>query len=173
MAYSQGNRGKTEQSRDREVEALRLRQKGFSYRKIADELGVSGPTALKYVRASLERLAKENQHEAGKLLELELSRLDDLYEKSYAVLEATHYMVSGGQVVQHGDVDLLDDGPLLRAVDRLIKISERRCALLGIDAPKPTDVNVSIKNKTLSKEELIAELAARGLPTSIFGQDEE
>ena len=173
MAYHQGTRGRTEQRIDREVAALRLRQKGFSYRKIAQEMGVSGPTALKYVRASLERLEKENRHEAGKLLAMEMARLDDLYAKSYAVLEATHYLVSSGQVVKHNDVDLLDDTPVLRAVDRLIKISERRCALLGIDAQKPTDVNLSITNKTLSKEELKAELAKRGLPTSIFGQDEE
>ncbi len=83
-----------------------------------------------------DRLAKENATETQGLLALELSRLDDLCRAAYAVLDAEHPLISGGAVVEHEGLALVDHGHVLRAIDRLIRISERRCVLLGLNAPK-------------------------------------
>ena len=134
--FHPGNRGISELKAEREVAALKLRQQGRTYRQIAAELDCSVATALKHVRDSLDRIAKTNESEALVLRTLELSRLDDLYRAAYEVLESDHYLVSAGKVVEHKEKELIDDAPVLRAIDRLVKISERRCALLGLDAPK-------------------------------------
>ncbi len=132
----QRKRGAPELKAEREVLALKLRQQGMPYRQIGERLGCSGATALRYVRDSLDRLAKANEAETKLLRTLELSRLDDLYQRAYEVLEATHYLIAAGGVIEHDGKELHDSAPVLRAIDRLVKISERRCALLGIDAPK-------------------------------------
>ncbi len=129
-------RGRPELRAEREVQALKLRQSGYTYLEIGAELGCSAPTALRCVRNSLERLAKQNTVEAKVLLALELARLDELYRAAYAVLGAVHPLTSGGAVVEHDGEALTDHGPTLRAIDRLLRISERRCALLGLNAPK-------------------------------------
>jgi len=59
------------------------------------------------------------------------------------VLERNHFTVTqGGQVVYHGGEALVDDAPVLAAIDRLLKIDEqrrrvdeRRSKLLGLDMP--------------------------------------
>lgn len=129
-------RGSAELRAEREVLALKLRQGGRTYLEIGAELGCSAPTALRCVQKSLGRLAKQNTAETQGLLALELARLDALSVEAYKVLEAEHPLTSGGAVVEHGGQVLTDHGPVLRAIDRLLKISERRCALLGLNAPE-------------------------------------
>lgn len=131
-----GQRGGAEIRAEREVAALKLRQQGRTYSEIGEALGCSAPTVLRAVRKSLGRLASENTSEAQSLLALELSRLDELYRAAYEVLEAVHPLVSGGAVVYHEGEVLTDTGPTLRAIDRLLRISERRCALLGLNTPR-------------------------------------
>lgn len=130
-------RGSVELRAEREVLALKLRQGGRTYLEIGAELGCSAPTALRCVQKSLGRLAKQNTAEAQGLLALELARLDELYRAAYEVLDAVHPLTSGGSVVEHEGQVLTDHGPTLRAIDRLLRISERRCALLGLNVQKP------------------------------------
>lgn len=137
MANQKGRRGVTELRAAREVAALKLRQGGHTYREIGQQLGCGTVTALRYVQNSLARLAQENAAETQGLVALELARLDELYVAAHAVLEAVHPLVSGGAVVYHEGAVLTDTGPVLRAIDRLVRISERRCALLGLNTPKP------------------------------------
>src|SRR4029078_1889290 len=65
---------------------------------------------------------------------MELARLDTLALAAANVLSATHPYVSGGKVLK----DVTDDGPRLAAIDRLLRISESRRKLLGLDAPAKT-----------------------------------
>jgi len=51
--------------------------------------------------------------------------------------------VSNGQVVKMEGQPLEDDGPVLSAIDTILKIESRRAKLLGLDAPVKTDLNVN------------------------------
>lgn len=81
--------------------------------QIADELGVSPQRAHIIVSDALEKIRTETAEEAEALRTLELERLDRLWLQCY-------------QSAQQGD---------LPAVDRCLRIMERRSKLLGLDAP--------------------------------------
>lgn len=96
----------------KQVAALELRVKGESFRSIALELKYAGPSgAYKAVEAALERtLTARSEH----LRQLELERLDKL------MLIPWKRATIAGELV---------------AIDRVLKIMERRAKLTGIDAP--------------------------------------
>lgn len=159
-----GGNGRFVRSADtaqRDAAAARLRSDGQTYQAIADLLGFGDPSTA---RAAVERaLAAVIQEPAGELRTLELDRLDRMYREVLAVLEREHVTVSNGKVVSKVvgyEVDdegnerrnadgerlpiwevVLDDAPVLAAVDRMLKIQERRAKLLGLDAE--TKVNLS------------------------------
>lgn len=118
----------------RRLRALELRLDGQSYRAIGAQLGVSGKTAWEDVQASLSELAALELANAAELRALELERLDTLTIEAARILRAPHPYVAGGKVLP----DLTDDGPKLQAIDRLLRISESRRKLLGLDAPALT-----------------------------------
>lgn len=166
---------KSADTAERDAEACRLRTRGLSYREIAAALGYDGEgSAYNAVKRSLNATLAEPAEEVRKT---ELQRLDDLYRAALAVLERMHVTVSNGRVVQHRVagtgtwdaeagrwvdaewVDLADDAPVLAAIDRLLKIQERRARLLGLDAPVKHEVrNVDALDAEI--EHLVARLAA-------------
>jgi hypothetical protein len=92
----------------------------------------------------------------------ELHRLDRLSAKAMKVLETDHHVIQGGRVVtrelesERVDpvtgktvpaviVELVDDGPTLAAIDRLLKLSESRRKLLGLDAATKVENDVTVK----------------------------
>ncbi len=99
---------------ERRRQAVALRLSGATYESIGETIGVSTPAAFKLVKTALEKLAKDTETDAVPLRELELQRLDRLQFGLWAK-------------AQKGD---------LNAVDRALKIMERRAKLLGIDAPE-------------------------------------
>lgn len=138
------NGKKTDQVRiaaaERRGQALELRKAGQSFRAIGAALGVSEAQAHHDVRHALARLAELELASADELRALELARLDTLTEEAVRVLSATHPLVSGGKVLSGFTEDgtaigLTDDGPKLAAIDKLIRISESRRKLLGLDKP--------------------------------------
>jgi orotate phosphoribosyltransferase-like protein len=118
MARKDAKPGNTEQIAERRVKAFELRKKGNNYREIAKELGVTAPTILADVRAVLHELSKEQQKEAADYKVLELDRLETLQVKMWELA------INGDQ----------------GAVDRVLRIQERRAKLLGLDAPTKADV---------------------------------
>lgn len=117
----------------RDAEAAQLRSQNLSYRQIAVELGVSVHTAYDAVQRAIEDTQQEPAA-ATKLLELE--RLDELAQKAREVMGRRHIVVSNGKVIYDPESSkpLEDDAPVLQAVDRLLRIQERRSKLLGLDA---------------------------------------
>jgi hypothetical protein len=79
------------------------------------------------------------------------------------VLDRTHYVVQAGRVVTHNGVDLVDDGPTLQVLDRLIRLSETKRRLLGLDAPTRTETKVipTLSEVDAEIQELTAELNRR------------
>lgn len=93
--------------------ALELRRSGLSFDRIGQQLGISRQAAHSHVTKALEKLAGEIDDRADELRAMELERLD-------RILLGCYQAAAGGN---------------LKAIDRVIKISERRAKLLGLDAP--------------------------------------
>lgn len=124
---------------ERDARAVELRRRHLNYRQIARELDLSTSTAYEAVQRGLADTVAETNDEVRRQ---ELERLDDLARASLRVLSKTHLVVSQGKVAKHpetGEV-LVDDAPVLAAIDRLLKIQERRAKLLGLDAPAKVEV---------------------------------
>lgn len=159
-------RGKFTRSIDtaqRDADAARLRARGLTYEQIANELGYADrKNAYNAVERALRATVEEPAAEVRKL---ELERLDHLWQAALKVLETDHLTVSHGKVITRmvgvkrdedgieildpltGKTipvyeDVIDDGPKLAAIDRLLKIQARRAALLGLDTPVRADVTV-------------------------------
>lgn len=119
---------------ERDAAAARLRSRGWSYPRIAAELGVSVGTAHDAVQRALKAIVAEPAAEARTL---ELERLDALYATAYDVITRMHPTVQLGKVIRGPDGEPVnDDTVVLAAVDRLLRVSESRRKLLGLDAPQ-------------------------------------
>lgn len=126
----------------RDAEAVKLRADGHTYQAIAERLGYNDRSDA---RKAIERMITSTVREpADEIRQLELIRLDSLWMQAMQVLTAAHVTVSNGRVVtieQDGEpVPVADDAPVLQAIDRLLKIMERRSKLLGLDAPAKVEV---------------------------------
>lgn len=130
---------------ERDAEAARLRARGMSYRQIGAELGMHHSSVADAVQRALRDTVAEPAEDVRRL---ELDRLDHMYQQVLAVLERKHITVSNGKVIQVPDPEtgeiapLEDDAPVLQAVDRLLRISESRRKLLGLDIPVKQQVEV-------------------------------
>lgn len=132
---------------ERVAEALRMRRDCMTYAAIGEALGVSEETAGQWVREALEKRIQEPLEDVRRM---ELARLDHLYELALKVTQREH-----AKLYQGVDTGYRDDGPLLAAIDRLIKVSESRRKLLGMDAPTQVEVaGVEIKINGVNLEEL-------------------
>lgn len=148
---------------ERDAEAARLRSQSWTYQQIADHLGMSKGQAYEAVKRALADVVQEPAEELRKL---ELDRLDQMAQAVREVLERRHVTVSNGKIIRQfagyeldadGKTmvdaegkpiprfeDLLDDAPVLSAVDRLLKIQERRAKLLGLDIPVKQEMSVDL-----------------------------
>lgn len=133
----------------RDAEALRMRARGAAFRDIAAQLGISVSTAHDAVQRAL---AAHSEEPAAQVRALELQRLDALYVRVMEVLDRKHVTVSNGRVVHLGDEPLQDDGPVLAAVDRALKIQARRAALLGLDMPTKVEQSGTLRYEILGVE---------------------
>lgn len=123
---------------ERDAEAARLRGRSMSYRAIADAMGYESHTsAMDAVKRALDAAPAEAAPEVRKM---ELGKLDHMETIVLGVLERLHVTVSNGNVMRLDGQPLQDDGPVLAAVDRLVKIQDRRSKLLGLDAPVKADI---------------------------------
>lgn len=116
-------RTKTRMSyRERQAAALELRLAGQEYAAIADELGYANKSgAYKAVQNALTAIIREP---AEQLVTLEVARLD-------AMLRAVWKRIVG-----KGE---------LGAIDRALKIMERRARLLGLDKPIEFDLHLMVR----------------------------
>lgn len=125
---------KTAEAAERDAEAARLRSTGMSYGDIAKALGYADASGA---HMACSRAMKVIAEPARELRAIELARLDLILREAWTVMVTEHITVSQGRVVAHPDtgLPLRDHGPVLAAIDRILKIAERRARLLGLDAP--------------------------------------
>jgi hypothetical protein len=140
---------RTPETAARDAQAAELRAQGLTYQKIADELGFGHKDSARLaVRRALRDIVKGP---AEQLLKLEADRLDTLYEEALEVLQRDHVTVSHGKVITVADPDtgeekpLLDDGPKLAAIDRLVKIRESYRKLFGLDQPAKVQLSGGVR----------------------------
>jgi len=116
MANEKGN---TERKAELKKKAYQLRIAGLSYRKIGEQLGINFQTAFNYVKETLDNLRRDCTELAETYRDMELVRLDEMQTAIYTK-------------ILKGD---------LNAIDRLLRVMERRSRLLGLDAPKQIEVD--------------------------------
>lgn len=143
---------------ERDREACRLRARRATYQQISDQLGYGGASNAQ--RAVQRTLAAVPRDAAEELIQLELDQLDMMTAAVLEVLEANHYVVSQGRLIRldDGAPPLTDDSTVLAAVDRLLKIQERRAKLLGLDSPTVSKVEVITESAV---DRAIADLEAQ------------
>jgi preprotein translocase subunit SecD len=131
------NQSRRVAAHDRQLRALELRKAGATYQVIAEQLGYAqAKGAYKAVASALKLTLREPAEE---LRELEVARLDAM-------------LLVLWRRVQAGDE---------KAVDRVLRIMERRARLLGLDAPTNTKVELTLEDIDREIERLEAELRAK------------
>lgn len=141
----------------RRTKLIQYRLAGRPYDEIFEELGYSSRNAASrdFSRALEQNIAEERTsmevYRETEILRLdgELERLTRLYAKVEKILDKFHVTVQFGKVITIDGEPLEDDGPVLAAVDRLVKIEdarrrngERRAKLLGLDAAQRVEMTI-------------------------------
>ena len=126
-----------------EEKCLELRSAGLSFREIARELKVAPATAYKAVARGLAAVNAGCREQAQELRTLEALRLDQMQAALWE--QATD-----------GDV---------RAIDRVLRIMERRARLLGLDEPERRETNLKIdpQEAKFRRELLVKQILADAL----------
>lgn len=154
------SRAKRADTAMRRRQAIDMRMGGASYQKIADELGyTSRGAACQDVTRALEQAVAEQTQSVEAYREEELQRLDELLAEAWIILKRQHVTVSHGRLIYDDRTGepLLDDGPTLSAIDRILKIQERRAKFLGLDAPTRVEA-ITIDSLDAQIAKLAAEL---------------
>lgn len=154
----------TVEGAERDAQACLYRSRGWSLQRISDELGYGSASN---VRRAILAVKDAVIRPAGvELVAQELAQLDYLRDKAMEVLERHHIRVDHGRVVTTGEGEdkqpLLDDGPILQAINTIAKLDESRRKLLGLDAAQKVDATVhEVTQEDLALSELIREKRAR------------
>lgn len=113
MAATNRNSAAKARKLENQGKALELRRMGLGYSEIAQRIGCSLSTAHGYVDKAMAESRAQVDADAAVLKAEELSRMDAMLRGLWPDARKGH----------HG------------AVDRVLKIMERRAKLLGLDAP--------------------------------------
>lgn len=159
MSASRAQRAATAERRSK---AVAMRLTGASFEAIAGELGYnSRGAACQDIGRALEAHVAEQARSVEAYREEELQRLDLLLVEAWTILKRAHVTVSHGRVIRDEETGqaLLDDGPVLAAIDRILKIQERRSKFLGLDAPTRVEA-ITLDAIDVEIARLVAELEA-------------
>ncbi|MFK0182067.1 hypothetical protein ACIQVR_39655 [Streptomyces xanthochromogenes] len=137
------NRGERAAMAVRRAKLVEYRRRKVPYSQFYKELGYANANAASrdFHRALEESIAE--QHASVEVYrEEQLIELDFLAEEAHKILRTRHYVINSGRIVEHPDTGepLEDDGPVLAAIDRLVKILDRIAKLRGLDAPQRLEV---------------------------------
>jgi hypothetical protein len=132
--------------------AVSLRARGATWDEIAAEMGWKDKRgASNRVYDYLSRLAKHSNANVDAFRQELLEKLDVLEAACWEVLRRKHIIVQNGKVVSLYNSDtedydpIEDDAPVLQAVDRLLKIYERKARLTGVDMTPDNMIGVAVQ----------------------------
>jgi hypothetical protein len=130
----------------RSVEAYDLRtRKFFSFRQIADELGMSVFGAHAAYERGVQMFVPKEEMEAAKTLAL--LKLDTMEQMALEMWNADHWLVNFGKLViremPDGTEEMVPDwGPKNQAINTMLSIQKERRAIIGYTAPSKRVVEV-------------------------------
>ncbi|MEV6181341.1 hypothetical protein [Streptomyces sp. NPDC052015] len=131
----------------KDARAAELRARGWSYRRIATELGYDAHTSA--MDAVQRAIRDACAGPAKAVVDLEVQRLEAMYDKVLDILERDRPVVSHGKIIYDEDGNpLVDDELKLKAIDRALRTRESFRKLLGLDAPS----RVSVEAEQLGRE---------------------
>lgn len=113
MAAKNATNARKTKRLETQLKVMELRRMGKGYVEIANTLGISKSVAHRMVVAALQEIRQSIETETSHLKAEELSRLDAMLAGLWPEARKGSYA----------------------AVDRVLKIMERRAKLLGLDAP--------------------------------------
>jgi hypothetical protein len=129
-----------EQAEAMEMYQLRTVEK-WTYARIATHMGT---TARRVQRLLHKYCPKLIEKDAALFRDVEIGKLDELEERLWSIIDEDHYTISNGQVVYTETGEAVPDiDPVFKAMDKIIKISERRSKLLGLDKPVRVEATVT------------------------------
>lgn len=136
----------------RQLEAIQYRIAGLSYEAIGKRLGISGVSVAKLIKRALQTYYSRIGEEIEVLRRIELERLD-----------VAQSAIWNGVV--NGD---------LEAIDKFLRISARRSALLGLDSPQKQEMRNKIEIEAFDYASAIAAITTRPVEDSnTSSQDED
>jgi hypothetical protein len=142
---------RTVEAAERDAEAARLKAARWSYTRIAEHYKVNKRSAIEMVKRGL---AQAGQVEATEARAEMVTQLDQLIGEALTVLQRRHVVVSHGRVILDPETrePMLDDAPVLAAIDRVNRLLERKARLLGADAPVKSEVTVTDDGTSVAGE---------------------
>lgn len=124
-----------------DLKVAELVKQGVSFRQIGAQLGISKSYAYLCFKRVKARIDDEIAALAQEYLREHLAECAADRHAVLEVLHAEHVVVSNGQVVRLDGQPLEDSGPVLAAVDRLLKIRDQEAGYLGLKAKTEVDVS--------------------------------
>ena len=147
MAGEHGNQ--RHESAVKRARIVELRDAGLTFREIGEEIGLAVAAVWNHYQAAMRAIpaaAVAVHHEnAAARLDEQLRRVDMEREAVMAVLTARHITISNGVAVRVDGEPVLDDAPVLTAVDRLVKLDDQEAKLLGLYAEQKVNLSGGIR----------------------------
>lgn len=107
---------------------------------IADEMECSVFKVQKLLNKHTPKLLEKD---ASQHRDIEIGKLDLLEEKLWGMIDEEYYTVSQGRVVYFETGDPVPDiEPVMKIIDRILKVAERRAKLLGLDKPVRVEATI-------------------------------
>ncbi len=124
---------------------------------IADEMSCSVFRVQKLLNKHTPKLL---ERDANHHRDIEIGKLDLLEERLWRMVDEDYYTVSQGHVVYMETGEPVPDiDPIMKIIDRILKVSERRAKLLGLDKPVRVEATVHTMDSTDME---LAEMIRRG-----------
>ena len=159
----------------RRTAVARLYLRGRNQQEIADELGFTRKTVWDDIKEIRKEWQTQRLDDTEALINRELARLDHLEAEAFDAWErskqdAEQETVTDdpekGQITKHVTTGQTGDPQYLAII---LKCCERRCRLLGLDAPAKTEskVDLTVGGPPLTREEMYRTVMERihKLPT--------
>lgn len=147
MGSRNESRSNPAEKAERQVRAFELVRDGHSLRSAAAQMKLEGYTRVSHVTVknlveleAAERVSPVAEQWRTVLLE----RLNDARLNVLRVLRRDHLTISDGQIVRLDGEPIIDDAPVLQAVDRLVKIDTQIAKLVGAEAPVQSEIAATI-----------------------------
>lgn len=143
----------------RDADIWALRAQGYSVLQIAEASGYSPGQ----VRASLTKVAEEYKVEAAaEIIKMELDRLDIMLVHAMDALERKYIAYSNGRMMRDDDDEAVEDvAPVMKAIDTILKIMDRRSKYLGLDAPSKSEQSINVHSSANQTDLAVLDLISQ------------